>query len=145
MISTFQVQQISVNEIKSSSWLIQKAVSWAQIFRQKIIWGPSEKGYGGYTTSESDRLDEIQRAQGHTSEPACVFETAFEAFWFRHHSHNCIWPYDVSFDFEPTSETRSGEKPYASFNCWMGTPGGQWLACIDAKNEQKIGKCTANI
>ena len=32
--------------------------------------------------------------------------------------------------------------PYATFNCWMGTPGGQWLACIDAKNELKIGKGT---
>ena len=43
----------------------------------KIIWWPSERGHCGYTTSESDRLDEIQRAQGHTSEPACVFEIAF--------------------------------------------------------------------
>ena len=47
---------------------------------KKIIWRPSEKGHGGYTTSESNRLDEIQRAQGYTSEPACVFETAFETF-----------------------------------------------------------------
>ena len=45
-----------------------------------IIWTPSQKGHGGYTTSDSDRLDEIQRAQGHTSDPACVFETAFETF-----------------------------------------------------------------
>ena len=65
-----------------------------------------ERGHSGYTTSESDRLDEIQWAQGHISEPACVFETAFETFWFRHHSHNCIWPYDPSFDFESTSETK---------------------------------------
>ena len=30
MISTFEVHQISVNEIKSWSWYIQKAASWAQ-------------------------------------------------------------------------------------------------------------------
>ena len=39
--------------------------------------------------------------------PACVFEIAFETFWFRHHSHNFIWPYGPSFDFESTSETRN--------------------------------------
>ena len=36
------------------------------------------------------------------------------------------------------------EKPYATFNCWMGTPGGQWLAWVDAENEQKIWTRTAN-
>ena len=33
--------------------------SLARILWQKVIWRPSEKGHGGYTTSESDRLDEI--------------------------------------------------------------------------------------
>ena len=45
----------------------------------------------------------------------------------------------MSIDFESTSTTRSGEKPYATFNCWMGTPGGQWLARVDAENEQIVG------
>ena len=44
----------------------------------------------------------------------------------------------LCFDVESTSATRRGEKPYATLNCSMGTPGGQWLACIDAKNEQKF-------
>jgi len=68
----------------------------------------------------------------------CVWN--FDFFWFCHRSHKCIWPYDLSFDFESTSEPWSGEKPCASFNCWMGTPGGQWLACIDAKKWTKILK-----
>ena len=49
-----------------------------QKYGKQSIWWPSEWGRGGCTTSESDRLDEIQRAQGHTSEPAFVFEFAVE-------------------------------------------------------------------
>ena len=33
----------------------------------------------------------------------------------------------MSIDFESTSTTRSGERLHASFNCWMGTPGGHEL------------------
>ena len=29
------------------------------------------------------------------------------------------------FDFNSVSKIRSGEKLYATFDCWMGTPGGQ--------------------
>ena len=36
-----------------------------------------------------------------------------------------FWRFDSSFGVESTSETRSDEKPYATFNCRMGTPGGQ--------------------
>ena len=47
--------------------------------------------------------------------------------------------FDLSFDFESTSEIRSGEKPYATFNCWMGTlVGNDWHALMH-KNEQKTG------
>ena len=81
-----------------NDWIVAwRSNSW--ILGQEIIWWPSERGHCGYTTSESDRLDEIQRAQEHTSEPACVFEIAFETLWFRLHSHSFIWPYDPSFDF----------------------------------------------
>ena len=37
----------------------------------------------------------------------------------RYHFNNCTWSFDMSIDFESTSTTRSGEKPYATFNCWM--------------------------
>ena len=43
-------------------------------------------------------------------------------FWFRHHSYNYIWPYDLSFDFESISETWSGEKPVCFLQLLDGHP-----------------------
>ena len=74
-------------------------------------------------------------------------------FWTGMCLWDCVWNFVIPSSLpqfylalwpllwlQSTWKTRSGEKPCATFNRRMGTTGGQWLACIDAK---KNGICTA--
>lgn len=47
---------------------------------------------------------------------------------------------DLSIGFKSVSATGGGEKQHATFDCWIGTPGGQWLARIDEENEKMENK-----
>ena len=121
-----------------NDWIVAwRSNSW--ILGQEIIWWPSEGGHCGYTTSESDRLDEIQRAQEHTSEPACVFEIAFETLWFRLHSHSFIWPYDPSFDFNQLEKLEVvRNRVLRSIVGWAPLVDNDWHALMQKKMEYAL-------